>query len=169
METPCTILLAEDDEADVLLLERAFEDAGVSVTLQVARDGQECVDYLEEAMRLALRGETVRVPCLLLLDLKMSRLTGIDVLQWRRSQPILRTLPVVVFSSSGNQQDVEMAYALGVNAFAVKPPTTEERADFVKAIDSFWLKFNRPPLMCTDSLAAAIKLHATNGLRRSAP
>lgn len=169
METGGTILLAEDDEADVYLLQRAFKDAGVTNPLHVAHDGKECVDYLEEAMRLALRGETVRIPCLLLLDLKMPRLNGIDVLQWRRDQPIFRTLPVIVFSSSGNQQDIELAYTLGASAFTVKPPTTDERVAFVRSIDSFWLKLNRPPLMCAEGLAVALKLHATNEFRRAAP
>jgi CheY-like chemotaxis protein len=169
MSNDITVLLAEDDDADVYLLQRAFKDAGVTNPLQVTHDGQECIDYLEEAMRLAMRGDSVRIPCLLLLDLKMPRLTGLDVLRWRREQPILRTLPVIVFSSSGNQQDIEMAYLLGANGFVLKPPTTEARTALVKLIDGFWLKSNRLPLMCSEGLTAALKLHSTNGFRRAAP
>jgi CheY-like chemotaxis protein len=112
-----------------------------------------------------MRGESVRMPSLLILDLKMPRMSGMDVLRWRRDQPFLRTLPAIVFSSSGNQQDIELAYLLGVCAFVTKPPTNEARTALVKLIDGFWLKANRPPLMSTESLSAAIKLHDTNGFR----
>jgi CheY-like chemotaxis protein len=161
------VLLAEDDDADVYLFQRAFQDAGVTAAVHVTHDGQECIDYLEERLRLAMRGEWVRVPRLLVLDLKMPRMSGMDVLRWRRDQPVLRTLPAIIFSSSSNQQDVELAYLLGACAFLTKPPTTDARMALAKLIDGFWLKANRPPLMSTEGLAPAIKLHGTIGLWRT--
>jgi CheY-like chemotaxis protein len=166
MRPGTTILIAEDDETDVFFLQRAFEEAGVTNSLHITRDGQECIAYLEESMRLASRGESALIPGLLLLDLKMPRMTGFEVLRWRRAQSILCTLPVIVFSASGNQQDVELAYLLGANAFIVKPATLEERTALMKLIDGFWLKSNCLPLMCTEGLAATIKFHGTNGFRR---
>jgi len=154
------ILIAEDDENDAFLIERAFQEAGIENPLQLVRDGQEAIEYLEAARRSAERGEH-RAPVLLMLDLKMPRMTGMDVLRWLHGQPILKCLPVIVFSSSANQSDVERTYLLGANAFVTKPSSTEQRTALARFIKGFWLEFNQPPLMCTEGFAAAQKVHAT--------
>jgi CheY-like chemotaxis protein len=153
------ILLGEDDENDMFLLRRAFDAAAVQNPLYVARDGQEVIDWLAGVDGFSNRAEHP-VPCLLILDLKMPRKSGMDVLEWRRRQPILNCLPVVVFSSSAHPYDIEKAYRLGANAFVVKPSSNAERAQFVQNLKGFWLQFNEPPAICSEGLIAAKKIHA---------
>ena len=153
------ILLAEDDDNDVLLLERAFKDADIRNPLHVARDGQEAIDWLASAEGFSGRA-THPLPCLLILDLKMPGKTGMDVLVWRRRQPVINCVPVIVFSSSAHRYDVEKAYRLGANAFVVKPATNEERAQLSRNLKGFWLQFNEPPLACSEGVLAAQKVHA---------
>jgi CheY-like chemotaxis protein len=153
-----TVLLVEDDENDVFFLQRAFDAAEVRNPLHVATDGQEAIDYLSGAGKYSDRGR-FPVPCLLILDLKMPRKTGMEVLQWKREQPILHCLPTVVLSSSAHRYDIERAYRLGANAFVVKPPSTDARSALARFIKGFWLEFNQPPLACTEGIEEAMKLH----------
>jgi CheY-like chemotaxis protein len=152
-------LLTEDDEADVYLLERGFHEAEIHNPLLIARDGAECIEMLQSIVRRTEQGEQPRVPCLLILDLKMPRKSGIDVLEWRRRQPILNCLPVLVFSSSAHPYDIEKAYRLGANAFVVKPASNEERAQFSHNLKGFWLQFNEPPAICSEGLVGAQRIH----------
>jgi|SRR6267378_485995 len=153
------ILLAEDDENDVLLLKHAFNGAQVQNPLYTTRDGEETIDYLSGTGVFADRNE-YPLPTLLILDLKMPKRTGMDVLQWLRKQPVLNCLPVVILSSSGHRHDIERAYRLGANAFVVKPSSNEERGELARYIKGFWLQFNQPPLVCTEGFEVAQKLHA---------
>jgi CheY-like chemotaxis protein len=152
------ILLAEDDEADVILLRRAFRDAGVTRTLQVARDGQEAIDMLTARSN----DEQDCMPSLVILDLKMPRKNGMEVLQWIRAQPAMRCIPAFIFSSSAHREDIERAYVLGANGFMVKPPSTAERA-VVARFFSDWLKMNQAPLASTEGFRTAQALHAIRG------
>lgn len=153
-----SILLAEDDENDVFFLERAFKAAGIENPLYITRDGQEAIDCLGGEGKYSDRNQ-YPVPCLVILDLKMPRKTGMDVLEWKRVQPIVHCLPAIVLSSSAHRHDIERAYRLGANAFVVKPPSVEARIDLARVIKSFWLEFNNPPLACTEGIEEAIKLH----------
>jgi len=126
MQHRFNILLAEDDENDVFLLKLAFEKAQIQNRLCVTRDGQEAIDWLTGAGEFSNRAE-YPLPCLLILDLKMPRKSGMDVLRWLRQQTVLNCLPVVVLSSSAHRYDVERAYKLGANAFVVKPSTNDQR------------------------------------------
>src|SRR6266566_4955603 len=146
MNSSASLLIAEDDDNDVFFLQRALETANVRNPLHIVRDGQEAIDYLSAAGDFADRGK-FPLPYLLLLDLKMPRKTGMDVLEWLRGQPELRCLPVVVFSSSAHRRDIERAYELGANAFVVKPASMAKRADLVKAMALFWLEFNVAPVV----------------------
>jgi CheY-like chemotaxis protein len=152
MKDTVSILVAEDDEIDVLLLQRALRDAGVVNPTHIVTDGQEAVDHLSALQTAASPGD--RMPGLLVLDLKMPRMTGLDVLQWVRGEPGLRCVPVIVFSSSAHQDDVERAFAAGANAFVVKTPATSERIEFARYIKS-WLHFNQLPLACSEGYRAA--------------
>jgi CheY-like chemotaxis protein len=163
MNNRATILIAEDDALDVELLQRAFKEAGITNLLRVVPDGQACVDFLEAVLKPTATAAGQRAPWLLLLDLKMPRLTGMDVLRWRRNQPLLRCLPVIVFSSSANQLDIESAYALGANAFVVKPTSARQRVELARLIKGFWLEFNQPPVVCSEGMAVAQKLRETSG------
>jgi CheY-like chemotaxis protein len=150
-----SILLAEDEEADVLLLRRALKEADVQNPVHVASDGQAAMDFLAQ-QRTSLDG---RLPALIILDLKMPRRNGMDVLKWMQDQPVLCGVPVIVFSSSAHRSDIEQAYALGANGFVVKPPSLAERLEFARLIKQ-WLKFNLPPLVCTEGFRAAQSAHA---------
>jgi CheY-like chemotaxis protein len=158
MSKPLGILLAEDDENDVILLERAFGKAEIKSPLFVVRDGEEAIRYLSGSGSFSDRKEHP-LPALLILDIKMPKTTGMDVLRWLRKQPVLNSLPALVMSSSAMPHDVERAYQLGANAFVVKPSSNEERVRLAINIKGFWLGFNRPPVVCTEGLEAARKFH----------
>jgi CheY-like chemotaxis protein len=150
------LLIAEDDANDVFFLKRAFQEAEIHNQLHFVHDGQEAIDYLSATGKFSDRAR-YPLPALLILDLKMPRKTGMEVLKWLAEQPELRRLPVVVFTSSAHQKDVERAYDLGANAFVVKPSSNGRRVDLAKVIKGFWLEFNEPSLVSTDGLEAARK------------
>ena len=142
MHTRQTVLVAEDDENDALLLQRALIKADIHLFLKFVRDGQEAVEYLNGDAPFNDR-DTNPLPQLLILDLKMPRLTGFEVLGWIRRQPGLKRLPVVVMSSSDLDEDVNRAYDLGANSYFVKPFDTESRDELAQKICGYWLKGNR--------------------------
>jgi CheY-like chemotaxis protein len=156
MNNERSVLLAEDDANDVLLLQLAFEQAEIKNPLYVVKDGQEAIDYLSGAGKFSDRKQ-FPFPDLLILDLKMPRKTGLDVLQWLATEDVTRCLPTIMSSSSTHPGDIEKAYRLGVNAFVVKPPGTAKRTEFAKNIKSFWLTMNEAPMICTEGLDAARK------------
>src|SRR5207249_12207698 len=120
MNTSFTILLAEDDANEVFLMQRAFQKAGLKNPLHVACDGQEAIDYLSHQGQF---NDTTRYPspALMLLDLKMPRKNGFEVLEWLRQQPGLKPLIVVVLSSSSLITDINRAYDLGANSYRLTP------------------------------------------------
>ena len=133
------ILVAEDDPTDAYFFQRAFSRAGIPVLLHFVRDGQEVIDYLQGAGSFADR--TVHpVPQLVLLDLKMPRLDGFEVLQWVREQSGFNGLQVVIFSSSGEPKDINRAYGLGANWYLVKPHSMDELTALVGRFKKFWLE-----------------------------
>jgi len=148
MKTP-RILFAEDDENDVFFMQRAFAEAGLPHTLHVVSDGQEAIDYLSGEEKYTNRKQ-YPLPSLLILDLKMPRRTGMEVLEWIRGRPELRSLPVIILSSTAHRHDVERAYALGANAFVAKPSSTEQRTELARMIKGFWLTFNQSPFLSTE-------------------
>lgn len=140
------ILLVEDNPDDVLLIQRAFRRAGAGARLQLAGDGDAAVDYLGGHGAFADRGAHP-LPRLVLLDLKLPRRSGLEVLQWVRGQPPLMGLPVVVLTSSGEGADVQQAYALGANSYLVKPVEFDALQAMARALDLYWLRLNAvPPL-----------------------
>ena len=138
------ILLADDGEDDVTLVRRAFKKAGLLNPLQVVKDGDEAIAYLkgEGAYRNRLE---FPLPDLLLLDLKMPRKNGFEVLQWIRAQPSLSALRVVVLTSSEEVVDVNRAYQLGANSFLVKPVDFDHFVNVVHALQGYWLWMSRAP------------------------
>ncbi len=143
-----TILIAEDEEIDVILLKRAFKAAGVEHPIQVVRDGQEALDYLA-----GLQGNdaSVSLPVLFLLDINMPRCNGLEVLERLRKMSFPRAIPVIVFSSSNHPRDIEQAYRLGANAYLVKPTSTVQRTDMIRTIRAFWLQLNQLPSLSVAS------------------
>lgn len=141
--SPQPILLVEDDENDVFFFQRAMSKAGMSHPLQVVRDGQEAINYLQGDGKFACRAE-FPLPGLILLDLKLPYVMGLDVLRWIRQQPRLAAI-VIILSSSQQAADVAEAYSRGANAYLVKPAQTSQLGDMVRAVSDFWLKQNTPP------------------------
>src|ERR1051326_2298998 len=137
------ILLVEDEENDVLFFQRAMSKAGMTNILQVARDGQEAIGYLKGMGKFALRAE-FPLPDLILLDLKLPFVMGLDVLKLIRQQSGLAPI-VIILSSSQEEADIASAYRLGANAYLVKPPDPARLGDMVRAINDFWLTQNMPP------------------------
>jgi CheY-like chemotaxis protein len=133
------ILVAEDDLTDAYFFQRAFKRAGLPVVLHLVRDGQEVIDYLQGTGPFADRAAHP-LPQLLLLDLKMPRLDGFDVLEWVRQQPDLSSVQVVIFSSSDEAKDINKAYGLGANWYLVKPHSMEELTALVGRFKKFWLE-----------------------------
>jgi CheY-like chemotaxis protein len=138
------ILLVEDDANDVFFLRHAFEGAGITNPLHVVDDGQKAIDYLAGEGPYADR-RRFPYPGLVLLDLKLPVRMGLDVLHWIRQQPKLRTLLVVVLSSSSDTRDIDEAYRLGARSFLVKPISMDKRLELAKAIKLYWLELNQAP------------------------
>ena len=138
------ILLAEDDPNDVLLIQRAFQRSLVANPLQVVRDGEEALAYLSGQGLFADR-ERHPLPVLMLMDLKMPRKSGLEVLEWVRRQPGLKRLPIVVLTYSNQNPDINRAYELGANSYLVKPAGFDSLLELVKNLDMYWLILNEKP------------------------
>ena len=138
-----TILLAEDSANDIELTLAAFKEHHVANEIVVTRDGAEALDYLYR--RNAHAGRTGANPALLLLDLKMPRVDGIEVLRQVKADPGLCTIPVVVLTSSREEEDLVRSYRLGVNGYVVKPVDFSEFMEAVRQIGGFWAVVNEVP------------------------
>ena len=141
-----SILLVEDDPNDIILIKRAFEKTRITNPLQVVEDGEEAISYLAGKGRYADR-EKYPLPMLLLLDLKLPRKSGHEVLEWLRQQPILKRLTVVVLTSSQQSSDINRAYDLGANSYLVKPVTFDALVEIVKTLNLYWLLLNEKPII----------------------
>lgn len=127
------VLLVEDNPDDVLLLRRAFAQATGGVSLAVAADGDAAVRFLQRD------GEGLR---LLVLDLKLPRRSGFEVLGWLRANAALALLPVVVLTSSGEDSDIRRAYELGANSYLVKPVDFSHFQEMARSLERYWLQLN---------------------------
>jgi len=136
-----TILHVEDDSNDVLLFHHACLKAGVQMDVRVVSDGEEAIAYLAGQQRFGDR-EKHPLPELVLLDLKMPRVNGFEVLHWMRREEKYRRVPVVVLSSSNHEADVQRAYEAGANSFLVKPVDFNALVEMVKSLHRYWLTFN---------------------------
>jgi CheY-like chemotaxis protein len=140
------VLLVEDDPDDVLLVRRALEATGATIALDAVEDGDAAVAYLGARAR-ETDSACRPLPCLVLLDLKLPRRSGHEVLAWLRAQPGLRRLPVIALTSSGQQRDVDRAYDLGVNSYLVKPVRSHALAETLRQVLEYWTRLNRPPAL----------------------
>src|SRR4051812_11006320 len=146
---PKRVLIAEDDPSDIFLLQRAFAMAEVPAALHFVRDGQEAIDYLGGEASFSDR-RAHPLPDLMLLDLKMPRLNGFDVLNWLRQKPGLRRLLVTVLTSSDQPNDINRAYDLGANSYLLKPSNSQDLSDLVKRVQKYWLEINQRPFALAD-------------------
>jgi CheY-like chemotaxis protein len=133
------VLVVEDNGDDRALLARAFRKAGVAVPVRYATDGDEAVAALAESAADPTRPR----PAVVLLDLKLPRRSGFEVLGWMRAQPGLRRVPVVILTSSNENVDLQRAYDLGANSYLVKPARPEALLEMVERIDAYWLRLNQ--------------------------
>lgn len=137
------IVLAEDNPNDVELTLAALAENKLANEVIVLRDGAEVVEYLSRKGQFAARPGGN--PAVVLLDLKMPKLSGLEVLRWMRGQAGFRSVPVVILTSSREEPDISESYNLGVNAYVVKPVAFEEFMKAVKNLGLFWAVINEPP------------------------
>lgn len=139
---PVDILLVEDNQDDIELTQEALTIGKVVNTLTVARDGQEALRYL-----FGNGTAPEKIPGLILLDLRLPRVDGIEVLKRIKQEPILRRVPVVILTTSKRDEDIVHSYDLGVNSYIQKPVLFEKFIETVKALELYWLLTNTPPIL----------------------
>jgi CheY-like chemotaxis protein len=132
------ILSVEDNPDDVLILNRAFQKANTSAHLEFLADGDQAIEYLADVSQKPC-------PILLLLDLKLPKKSGLEVLAWVRGQPPLKRLPVVMLTSSNQPEEIDTAYDLGANSYLVKPGSIDDFVQLAKAIETYWVQTNTGP------------------------
>ena len=147
MEKFRRILMVEDDPRDVELTLTALEDYNLANEVVVCRDGQEALDYLYSRGKFS--DQVNENPAVMLLDLKLPKVDGLEVLQQVKSDERLRMIPVVVLTSSHEEKDMMQSYKLGVNAYVVKPVDFHEFVNAVKELGVFWAVINQPPPAAT--------------------
>jgi CheY-like chemotaxis protein len=138
------ILVAEDCEDDIALIRLAFSKSKLLNPVQFVRDGEEAIAYLRGEGPYANRVE-YPLPCLVILDLKMPRKNGLEVLEWIRGQPGLNALRVIVLTTSQEIRDVNQAYQLGANSFLVKPTDFNDFVAMTRALAGYWLWMSQVP------------------------
>jgi CheY-like chemotaxis protein len=143
METLARILMVEDDPKDVELTLTALEEYNLSNEVVVTHDGEEALDYLYSRGKFQRRSQGN--PAVMLLDLKLPKVDGLEVLQKIKSDESLKMIPVVVLTSSREERDMVASYKLGVNAYVVKPVDFHEFVNAIKELGVFWAIINEPP------------------------
>jgi CheY-like chemotaxis protein len=133
------LLLIEDDPNDILLFEKAISRSPFGIEMVVIRDGEKAISYLSG------NGESSGHPApdLVLMDLKLPRKSGFEVLEWIKKHPVLHTIPVIILSSSKQTQDLKTAYGLGANSYLVKPTGFTELNQLIKDLGSYWFTHNQ--------------------------
>jgi CheY-like chemotaxis protein len=139
-----TILLVEDNPSDINLTKRAFEKGHITNNLVVAEDGQEALDYIFGNGIYANR-DISQLPTLILLDLKLPKVSGLEVLKRIRAAEIIKRLPVVILTSSKEDEDMAASYDLGVNSYIRKPIDFNQFVEAIKYLGLYWLVINEPP------------------------
>lgn len=142
------ILLVEDNPKDLELTLEAFAEAQLANDIVVARDGEEALTYLFPDDTPSANPPAVKYPAVIILDIKLPKVDGIEVLQRIKANDKTRAIPVVMLTSSKEEQDLVRSYRLGVNAFVVKPVGFKEFFDAIRDIGSFWAILNEPPPGC---------------------
>ncbi len=141
---PVEILLVEDNPQDLELAQRALRKANLTNRIEVARDGAEALEFIFCEGRYAAR-KIEAMPRVILLDLKLPKVDGLEVLKRIKTDPRTSAIPVVVLTSSKEQNDVVESYRLGVNSYIVKPVNFERFAEAVQQLGLYWLLLNQPP------------------------
>ncbi len=137
------ILIVEDEKNDLVFMKMALQDAGVKHGIAVAEDGKEALAYITGTGKFADR-KRHPLPYLVLLDLKLPHVMGLDVLKAIREEPQFHSIIMLVLTASSNPADIEAAYQLGANAYLVKPSSFDELRAMARSIKEFWLEQNQP-------------------------
>ena len=138
------ILLVEDDPNDIILIKRAFKKANIGHSLNIVENGEEAIAYLTGKEKFNDRTR-YPLPTLILLDLKLPRISGHEVLEWHQKQPGIRRIPIIVLTSSKRRADINKAYDLGANSYLIKPVSFHSLLDLIRDLNMFWLNFNEKP------------------------
>jgi CheY-like chemotaxis protein len=159
------VLIAEDNPDDALLLQRAINKAGVPARIKIVSDGEEILNYLQGNGSYSNRA-THPFPSVIILDLKMPRKSGLEVLKWINENPEISVVPTIVLSASNLDRDVRAAYDLGANTYFVKPTTFEDLVETMRMMENYWKKAARLRPGNTDPL---VNSPLGNGNGSSAP
>jgi CheY-like chemotaxis protein len=147
LKRDCSILHIEDDADDVYFVSRALRDSGIDLPVNVVNDGQSAISFLDEAGGQRIEAGA-RWPCLILLDLNLPHKSGLEVLKWIRQDSRLKTVIVLVLTSSTSEADMNQAYLLGANAYLIKPSDATKLYELGTLLKQFWLGWNQmPPLV----------------------
>ncbi len=143
----CVILMADDDEDDVLLVRDSFERSKLLNDLHVVEDGEELLDYLKHRGMYSNPESSPR-PDIILLDLNMPRMDGREALEEIKADPELRTIPTIVLTTSKAHEDICRSYNLGANSFITKPVTFDSMCEVVQKLGEYWFEIVRLPDRC---------------------
>jgi CheY-like chemotaxis protein len=138
-----TILLVEDEENDARLMEMAFKKSGILNPVQWAKDGLEAIAYLNSDGVYANRA-LYPFPEVLIVDLKMPRMSGLELLAWIRAHPEFKVIPTIIMTSSQQDQDIQNAYELGANTYFIKPSCLAELAKMIRLAHEYWAVSTKP-------------------------
>lgn len=147
-----TLLIVEDNEDDIFFIDRIFKQLGARCHLTFARDGVEAVDYLSGKGKFKDRAK-FPLPTIILMDLKMPRMSGFEVLEWMQRQPEIKLIPTIVVTSSTLQEDVTRAYRLGANAVMNKPVDKDSLLQMLKTFHIYWTDYVEMPEVKSTSMA----------------
>ena len=138
------LLLVEDNQNDILLFQRALRKAELDVPLNVVQDGEQAICYLLGQTHYANRSK-YPLPTLIFMDIHLPRKSGLEVLEWLKTQSTLRRTPVIVFTASQADVDINQAYDNGANSYVIKPASFKALEDIVVSIKEFWIEKNCYP------------------------
>lgn len=144
------ILIVDDSPRDTEMALEALSSYKLVNEIVCLRDGAEALDYIYHREQFASRPEGL--PAVILLDLKMPRVDGLEVLRQIKSDPVMKAIPVVVMTSSREEQDLVRSYELGVNSYVVKPVNFKEFVEAIKLVGAFWAVLNEPPLIKDEAI-----------------
>jgi len=147
-----TLLIVEDNEDDIFFVERIFKQIGARCELRFARDGMEAIEYLTGKGTFKDRAQ-YPMPTIILMDLKMPRRNGFEVLEWMHNQPEIKLIPTIVVTSSTLQEDVTRAYRLGANAVMNKPVDKDSLLQMLKSFHIYWTDFVEMPEVKASTVA----------------
>lgn len=165
MDLGLSVLVAEDDQDDAFIVQRSFKECGLRRPIHIVHDGVEAIKYLHGDPPFQDR-MIHPFPDILILDLKMPRASGFEVLDWINKHPDYRVIPAIVWSSSADRRDVKHAFCLGAHAYLCKPSSYEEFAEIAGCVLQFWTHCEKPGVMPIEPSCEEIKdTHPFSGAR----